>query len=208
MTQAATTSVGLGMPNLAFAMVPGHIDIQTQTELRDNLHAVTVDQVIAGLTRQPQAAVQEPEIGVREIVLAGSFTEVNEYFYEREWSDGLPFVPPTLERVESFLHFTDRDPADVLGILLPDSRAATVWSVAVNGVMAGCRPEYMPVLVALVVAAVEGGGAKIPRAGLQERDEVVERRLARLRAVVEDSQGEREEGLLDVADGTPAVEGD
>jgi hypothetical protein len=155
MTQAATTSVGLGLPNLAFAMVPGHIDIQTQTELRNNLQAVTVDQVIVGLTRQPEAAAQEPEIGAREIVFAGSFTEVNEYFYEREWSDGLPFVPPTLGQVESFLRFTDRDPAEILGILLPDSRAATVWSVAVNGVMAGCRPEYMPILIALVEAMAD-----------------------------------------------------
>ena len=55
-------------------------------------------------------------------------------------------------RVERFLKFTDRDPNEVLGVLLPDSRAATIWSVAVNGVMAGCRPEYMPVLI----AAVEG----------------------------------------------------
>jgi hypothetical protein len=135
--------------------VPGHIDIQTQTELRDNLHAVTVDQVIAGLTRQPEAAAREPEIGTREIVFAGSFTEVNEYFYEREWSDGLPFVPPTPGQVESFLRFTDRDSAELLGILLPDSRAATVWSVAVNGVMAGCRPEYMPILIALAEAMAD-----------------------------------------------------
>ena len=43
-------------------------------------------------------------------------------------------------------------PDEVLGVLLPDKRAATIWNVAVNGVMAGCRPEYMPVLVALVEA--------------------------------------------------------
>src|SRR5262249_41375538 len=72
------------------------------------------------------------------------------FFYEQEWSDGLPIVPPTREKVNEFLRFTDRNPEDVLGILLPDNRAATVWSIAVNGVMAGCRPEYMPILVALV----------------------------------------------------------
>ena len=77
---------------------------------------------------------------------------MNRYFYEHELSDGLPIVPPTREEIEAFLRFTDRDPDEMLGVLLPDSRAATVWSVAVNGVMAGCRPEYMPVLVALVEA--------------------------------------------------------
>ena len=63
-----------------------------------------------------------------------------------------PIVPPTREAIDEFLKFTDRAPDEVLGVLLPDRRAATVWNVAVNGVMAGCRPEYMPVLVALVEA--------------------------------------------------------
>ena len=80
---------------------------------------------------------------------------MNRYFYEHELSDGLPIVPPTQEKVEQFLRFTDRDPDESLGIVLPDSRAATIWSIAVNGVMAGCRPEYMPVLVALVEAMAD-----------------------------------------------------
>ena len=80
---------------------------------------------------------------------------MNRYFYEHELSDGLPIVPPTREKIEAFLRYTDRDPDEVLGMLLPDNRAATVWSVAVNGVMAGCRPEYMPVLVALVEAMAD-----------------------------------------------------
>jgi hypothetical protein len=152
MRQAATTSVGLGMPNLTCAMAPGHIDIQSKQELRDNLLRVTLDQVVGGLTAEPAAAQEETAIAPREIVFTGSFEAVNAYFYEHEWSDGLPIVPPTIERVEAFLRFTDRKPEEVLGVLRPDSRAATVWSVAVNGVMAGCRPEYMPVLVALAEA--------------------------------------------------------
>jgi hypothetical protein len=92
----------------------------------------------------------EPRDG--EIVFSGTLDEVTAYFYEREWSDGLPFVPPTLDRIERFLQFTDRDRNEVIGVPLPDKRAATIWNVAVNGVMAGCRPEYMPVLVALAEA--------------------------------------------------------
>ncbi|HAA91926.1 MAG TPA: hypothetical protein DCE33_05740, partial [Rhodospirillaceae bacterium] len=91
----------------------------------------------------------------REIVAEGSFEEINSLFYDNEWSDGLPVVPPTLDKVEEFLKFTDRAPDEVLGVILPDSRAATVWSVAVNGVMSGCRPQYMPVLVALIEAMVD-----------------------------------------------------
>jgi hypothetical protein len=101
--------------------------------------------------------VQEfaPEPSAREIVFGGTFEEVNAHFYEREWSDGLPIVPPTIEKIEEFLSFTDRAPDESLGILLPQNRAATIWAVAVNGVMAGCRPEYMPVLVALVEAMAD-----------------------------------------------------
>jgi hypothetical protein len=80
---------------------------------------------------------------------------VNRYFVEHEYSDGLPIVPPTQEAVEEFLKYTDRDPDEVLGIMLPDKRAATVWNVAVNGVMAGCEPQYMPILVALAEAMAD-----------------------------------------------------
>ena len=57
-----------------------------------------------------------------------------------------------MARVERFLERTERPPDEVLGTLPPENRAATVWSVAVNGVMAGCRPEYMPLLIAVVEA--------------------------------------------------------
>ena len=141
------------MPNLALAMVPGHTGVQTKEELRRNILGVTLDQVIANLTGQigdASALGAEPRDG--EIVFSGTLDEVLAHFYEQEWSDGLPFVPPTLDRVEQFLRYTDRDRNEVIGIPLPDSRAATIWNVAVNGVMAGCRPEYMPVLVALAEA--------------------------------------------------------
>jgi len=57
--------------------------------------------------------------------------------------------------MEAFLSFTDHDPDEVLGVMLPDKRAATVWSVAANGVMAGCQPQYMPILIAIVQAMAD-----------------------------------------------------
>ncbi len=155
MRQAATTAVGLGMPNLSCAMVPGHIDLQSKDELRRNILGVTMDRVVNGLTRQPEETVDEPEISAKEIAFSGSLDEVNEYFYQHEWSDGLPIVPPTFDRIEQFLKFTDRAADEVIGVLLPDNRAATIWSIAVNGVMAGCKPEYMPILVALIEAMAD-----------------------------------------------------
>jgi hypothetical protein len=72
--------------------------------------------------------------------------------YDRGWTDGLPVVPPTRERVWRMLQGTSRAPGEVVGIMPPDLVECTVEKIAVNAVMAGCKPEYMP----LILAAVEG----------------------------------------------------
>ena len=149
MSQAVATRTGLGYPNMPVATIVGHPGAQSIEEIRRNAVEVTAAEVIANLTVQPDEVVLEEEPGARDIVFTGSFEEVNDFFYEREWSDGLPIVPPTPEKIAEFLSFTDRDPDETLGIVLPESRAVTIWSIAVNGVMAGCRPEYMPILIAL-----------------------------------------------------------
>jgi hypothetical protein len=153
--QAAATSVGLGMPNLPVAMIPGHPGAQSLEQLRVNVHAITAQQVIGNLLNEPEAQELPPEPGAHDIVFRGTFEQVNAYFYERQWSDGLPIVPPTVEKIEEFLSFTNRGRDETLGIVLPARRAVTVWAVAVNGVMAGCRPEYMPILVALAEAMAD-----------------------------------------------------
>jgi hypothetical protein len=155
--QAKTTSVGLGYPNLPLATVPGHVDVQTEAELRRNVLDVTVNLVIKNLTEQAAAVATARDPDPREIVFEGSFEDVNRLFLENGWSDGLPIVPPTKEKIAEFLAFTDRKPDEVIGTLLPDNRKATIWNVAVNGVMAGCRPEYMPILVAAVEAMADPG---------------------------------------------------
>lgn len=159
--QAATTASGLGMPNMPTAVVPGHVDVQSAEQLRHNVLEVTLEAVIENLTSTPDAVLIAPEAEPHDIVFEGSFDEVNRLFYENEWSDGLPIVPPTMDRIEAFLAFTDRDANEVFGTLLPDNRQATAWNVAVNGVMAGCKPQYMPVLMALVEAMAD------PRYGVE-----------------------------------------
>jgi hypothetical protein len=137
------------MPNLPVATIVGHPGAQTREEVRANALSVTAQQVVDNLLVQPAEILLPPEPRLRDIVFRGSFEEVNAHFYAHEWSDGLPIVPPTIDKIEAFLKFTDRKPEDSLGIVLPESRAVTIWSIAANGVMAGCRPEYMPILVAL-----------------------------------------------------------
>lgn len=76
-----------------------------------------------------------------------------EAMYSRGWSDGLPLVPPTEERVAHMLTGTTRRPDDLVCVLPPDLVECTVEKVAVNAVMAGCLPEYLPVVLAAVEAA-------------------------------------------------------
>jgi hypothetical protein len=81
--------------------------------------------------------------------------EAIETCYELGWTDGLPVVPPTLERVETFLHYVQRNPHEVLGSLPERRRKITVGKVAANAVMAGCLPEYFPVVIAATEAMLD-----------------------------------------------------
>lgn len=77
-------------------------------------------------------------------------SDVNDYFYERGWTDGLPIVPPTQQKVDEMLSAADLSPDTVIAILEPMGGVATIEKIAVNAVMAGCRPEYLPLLMTAV----------------------------------------------------------
>ncbi|MBI4267027.1 MAG: hypothetical protein HY668_01500 [Chloroflexi bacterium] len=153
--QGKATAAGLGMPNLPMAVYPGHINLHSREELQKNVETGLVDQIVRSLTSAPKAEGLAPEPAPGDIVFSGTFEEVNRFFYDQEWGDGLPVVPPTPEKVREFLKYTDRQADEVIGALLPEKREATIWNIAVNGVMAGCRPEYMPVLIAMVEAMAD-----------------------------------------------------
>jgi len=70
-----------------------------------------------------------------------------EFFLEKEWSDGLPVVTPTEERIERMLTGTRRDPDELIGAVPPAMGEATVRTVAIHAVMAGCKPAYLPVVL-------------------------------------------------------------
>ena len=147
--QGAAVARGLGLPELPIARIPGHVDGQSTAELSAGLREVTLPAVIEHLTEAPNGTGNETVRTPGDVVISGDFDTVNRFFYEQRWSDGLPIVPPTKERVEAFLAHTTDAPERVLGALAPSGSAATVHNIAVNGVMANCRPEYMPVLVAI-----------------------------------------------------------
>ena len=80
---------------------------------------------------------------------------VNAFFEEKGWTDGLPIIPPTEERVEKMIAAVQRNPQDVIGVVPPRWAPATVEKIAVNAVMAGCLPQYMPVLIAATEALTD-----------------------------------------------------
>ena len=87
--------------------------------------------------------------------LVGGFEAADAHYQEHGWTDGLPIVPPTDDAVAEFLCWTDRDPREVLGVLPPRQGEATVEKIAINAVMAGCKPEYLPVVITAIEALAD-----------------------------------------------------
>jgi thiol-disulfide isomerase/thioredoxin len=95
----------------------------------------------------------DTKVAARRITVAPLEDEI-EACFERDWSDGLPVVPPTEVRVVRMLTGTTRAPDEIIGVVPPNLVDCTVEKVAINAVMAGCKPEYLPVVLAAVEAAL------------------------------------------------------
>ncbi len=91
------------------------------------------------------------------IEVKGTVDDVNKYFFEKGWSNGLPIVPPTPEKVEAMLKGTERKPDEVVWVIPPRNGMLTVESVATYAVMTGCKPEYMPVILSALDGMKEEG---------------------------------------------------
>jgi hypothetical protein len=117
-------------------------------EHRPGCGSLTQDPAIA---EAHATAMLLPKLHARRVEL-GAEEDDAEACFERGWSDGLPVVAPTPERVARMLTGTTRSPDEVVAVVPPDLAECTVEKVAINAVMAGCRPEYLPV----VLAAIEG----------------------------------------------------
>ena len=107
-----------------------------------------------GMPEILEVAFGEPPLTARTIDVHAPEDE-HEICFSRGWSDGLPVVPPTPVRVLRMLKGTVRDPGEIVGAIPPNNAPCTVEKIAVNAVMAGCKPEYMPVVLAAVEAALE-----------------------------------------------------
>lgn len=91
----------------------------------------------------------------KRVEVSEDIAEINRFFYEQGWTDGLPIVPPTEERVLSLLKGVQRKSDEVIGVIPPRWAEATTEKIAINAVVAGCLPDHMPVIIAAVEAMVE-----------------------------------------------------
>ena len=152
---AMSAASSKGMP--VIRVVPEQIVSESTVvnDIRYAIHSVA-DDMIAVLT----GPLTEDEISPRRrepenpprITFKGNLEEVNRFFYQRGWTDGLPVIPPTEAAVAEMLTGTDLPPDHLVETLVPRLGKATVETIAVNAVMAGCLPTHMPVLIAGVHA--------------------------------------------------------
>ena len=156
-TQAKTTAYNNGVPVLRVAVYPGAFASHTEEELKQNTREFLWPQILEALTTQitdeeyldnQQLEPTDPQAPI----FSGTIDEVNEFYNDMMWSDGMPIIPPTLARVQEFMDFTDYRWDRTIAVLSPSYRSTLVWHVAINGVMAGCKPEHMPILIALTKA--------------------------------------------------------
>lgn len=147
-----------GITGLRVAEYPGAVGVHPEALVQKNVEQVLFDRIVDELTR-PRGAESEQAAGAStrasDIVYEGTFEEIDEHFKRQLWSDELPVVPPTRERVEAFLRHTQRAPDEPIAVLPQANLAAVPWNIAANAVMAGCRPEHMPVLIAAVEAIAD-----------------------------------------------------
>src|SRR6266536_3352158 len=157
-----------GMPGMRTAFVPQPVMGKTAAELRayvDGVDPVTrrpvVQEIVEGLTRPFRDDEIQKTVFERttpRLVDQAAEAELQQVFLETHWTDMLPIVLPTEERVAAMLAGTSRKPDEVVGRMRPTAFREfwefTVEKVAVNAVMAGARPEYLPVILAAMASGM------------------------------------------------------
>ena len=162
--QAKTVARINGITVQRVAEYPGAFAAHTPEELISNTQKILWPQLVEGLTKpiskEEVAQNTSAQKADKTIAYAGSYEDVNNYFNEQGWSDGLAIVPPTKEKVEEFLKFTPLQADTLIGEIPVAYRKVTPFHVAVVGVMSGCPPEYMPILIAFTKAMLDGNFRK------------------------------------------------
>jgi hypothetical protein len=159
---ADKTRLTLGCP-VRYSMVP-----DPPEKLNDKEFAAACDNIVKALTipltvnEKKSGKFQPPRPNA--VVLTGTLAEIQDRFYKEGWTDGLPIIPPTKENVSKMLKGTKHAPDEVVAAAMdPEKLVVTVEKVAINGVMAGAKPEFMPALLALAEACFKARVGDVTR---------------------------------------------
>jgi hypothetical protein len=151
---AQSAASSKGMPGIRIVGESVACESTVKSEIEVGIAAVMED-VIHGLTepRTPEEKSPTQQTGkTPRVALKGNLQEVNQFYYRKGWTDGLPIIPPTEEAVAEMLTGTDLPPDHIVANIIPRKGKATIEKIAINAVMAGALPTHMPVLIATVQA--------------------------------------------------------
>jgi hypothetical protein len=149
-----------GLPDMALGVLPMDY-IPTKEEVEGlKIGEKLANEIIEGLTQWSPHPPETKEVAEETLVFRGKdYTEaqwnMENFFLEHCWSDGLPLVPPTEEAVNRMLEGTELPRDHVVALVEPSLGKATIEKIAINAVMAGCLPQYMPVIIAAVEAITD-----------------------------------------------------
>jgi hypothetical protein len=145
----------LGCEGHPIAVIPHPFGLRTREEVRGIAERCIAD--IARIAVDPKAgnagsAAMAAVPRARRIEVPEEAEDFDRFCLERKWADGLPLRPPTVARVARLVEASGRQPDEVIALVQPGFAAATVEGIAINAVMAGCEPQYLPTLIAAVQA--------------------------------------------------------
>ena len=143
---------------MCFVTVPHPLGMISKEEVNAKVDAAFDDIVKAATAWTPSKEKQDALVKpypAKRFKFSGTYADVNDMFQKRKWSLSLPIVPPTVDKVAAMLKGTKRNPAEVLWVVPPRQGMLTVELVAALGVMAGAKPEHMPLLIATVEAMAD-----------------------------------------------------
>ena len=142
----------LGAHNIRTSVIAHPLGELKRTEVRERGGKAFAD-IMRNLLTPAQKRLDDAVDAVAPMPpQTASSDQINDYFYAQGWTDGLPIVPPRRERVDKMLAAFRQAPDTIIGVIPPRMALATVEKIAINAVMAGCRPDYFPVVLAAVKA--------------------------------------------------------
>ena len=151
---AKATISAEGATDACLVSVPSPIGMISQSDVEKKAEQAFTEILTAATNWQPAGEMLSAKAvyPADRLEFSGNVQDLNKQFFEKGWSLGLPVIPPSTESVTKMLKGTSRSPEEIIGQIPPRMGTLTVELLAVHAVMAGCKPEYMP----LLIAAFEG----------------------------------------------------